>query len=131
MKSAYPIIITKDKEFYVVSIPDFEIGTQGETLAEAISMARDAIGMCGCYMEDDGKTLPTPSTANGIKAKDGELVTLVDVDFTEYRRKTEQKVVKKNCTLPSWLCYEAEKANINFSQVLQIALKEELRITDR
>ena len=41
------------------------------------------------------------------------------------------KVVKKNCTLPSWLCYEAEKANINFSQVLQAALKKELNITDR
>ena len=41
------------------------------------------------------------------------------------------KVVKKNCTLPSWLCYEAEKANINFSQVLQSALKKELNITDR
>ncbi len=36
-------------DFYVVSIPDFQIGTQGETLAEAMEMARDAIGMCGCY----------------------------------------------------------------------------------
>ena len=49
MKQAYPIIITKDADFYVVSIPDFQIGTQGETLAEAMEMARDAIGMCGCY----------------------------------------------------------------------------------
>ena len=131
MKNVYPIVIVKDKDYYVVSIPDFETGTQGETLAEAISMSRDAIGMCGCYMEDDGKELPTPSNVSEMRVKDGELVTLVDVDFTEYRRKNELKVVKKNCTIPSWLCYEAEKANINFSQVLQVALKEELHITDR
>ncbi|MDO4381259.1 MAG: HicB family protein, partial [Clostridia bacterium] len=40
----------------------------------------------------------------------------------------EMRTVKKNCTLPSWLCYEAEKANINFSAVLQAALKRELHI---
>ena len=53
MKQAYPVIITKDKDFFVASIPDFETGTQGESLAEAIEMARDAIGMCGCYMQDE------------------------------------------------------------------------------
>lgn len=55
VKQAYPIIITKNADFYVVSIPDFQIGTQGETLAEAMEMARDAIGMCGCYMQDEKK----------------------------------------------------------------------------
>ncbi len=38
------------------------------------------------------------------------------------------KTVKKNCTIPLWLCIEAEKANINFSKTLQKALKEELGI---
>lgn len=36
------------------------------------------------------------------------------------------KTVRKNCTVPYWLCSEAEKAHINFSQVLQDALKKEL-----
>lgn len=57
VKQAYPIIITKNADFYVVSIPDFQIGTQGETLAEAMEMARDAIGMCGCYMQDEKKRI--------------------------------------------------------------------------
>ena len=48
-----------------------------------------------------------------------------------YQEGCEMKVVKKNCTLPSWLCYEAEKATINFSQALQAALKRELNIADR
>lgn len=131
MKNTYPIILIPDTNGYTVYIPDFDINTQGVNVTEAIIMSRDAIGIIGIDMEDDGRTLPTPSTVHDIKAKDGELITLVDVDFTEYRRKYGQKVVKKNCTLPSWLCYEAEKANINFSQVLQMALKQELHITDR
>lgn len=131
MKKAYPIILTPDSGGYVVYIPDFNANTQGNDLAEAIEMARDAIGIMGIDMEDDKKALPEPSSTANFKVNENELVSLVDVDFSEYRRKNEMKVVKKNCTLPSWLCYEAEKANINFSQVLQAALKKELNITDR
>lgn len=131
MKKAYPIILTPDSGGYVVYIPDFNANTQGNDLAEAIEMARDAIGIMGIDMEDDKKALPEPSSTADFKVNENELVSLVDVDFSEYRRKNEMKVVKKNCTLPSWLCYEAEKANINFSQVLQAALKKELNITNR
>ena len=131
MKKAYPIILTPDSDGYTVYIPDFNANTQGNDLAEAIEMARDAIGIMGIDMEDDKKVLPEPSSTANFKVNENELVSLVDVDFSEYRRKNEMKVVKKNCTLPSWLCYEAEKTNINFSQVLQAALKKELNITDR
>lgn len=131
MKKSYPIVLTQEKEGYAVYIPDFDANTQGENLTDAIEMARDAIGLMGIDMEDDNKSLPIPSETKKIKAKDSEIVSLVDVDFSEYRKKNEQRVVKKNCTLPSWLCHEAEKANINFSQVLQSALKKELHIADR
>ncbi len=100
-------------------------------MTEAIEMARDAIGLMGIDMEDDGKALPNPRTLKSILTAEGAIVSLVDVDFAEYRRKNEMRAVKKNCTLPSWLCYEAEKANINFSQALQAELKRELHITDR
>ncbi len=130
MKNSYPIILTKEDVGYTVYIPDFDIGTQGDDLTEAIEMARDAIGIMGVDMEDDGKTIPVATNVNDIIHNIEQIVSLVDVDFVEYRRKNEMKVVKKNCTLPSWLCYEAEKANINFSQALQAALKRELKITD-
>lgn len=131
MKNSYPIILTPEEKGFTVFIPDFNINTQGDDLTEAIEMARDAIGLVGIDMEDDGKTIPAASSVNDIKHAERQFISLVDVDFAEYRRKNEIKVVKKNCTLPSWLCYEAEKANINFSQVLQAALKRELNITDR
>lgn len=128
MKQTYPIVIKKTSSGYVVYIPDFDINTEGADITEAIEMARDAIGIMGIDMEDDKKKLPEPTAFDRIKLKSNEFITLVDVDFYEYRRKNETKVVKKNCTLPSWLCYEAEKANINFSQLLQNAIKEELKI---
>lgn len=131
MKNSYPIILTPEEKGFTVYIPDFDINTEGDDLTEAIEMARDAIGLMGIDMEDDGKALPNPRALKSVSATGGAVVSLVDVDFAEYRRKNEMRVVKKNCTLPSWLCYEAEKANINFSQALQAALKRELHITDR
>lgn len=130
MKQAYPVIFTPDKTGFTAFIPDFEINTQGDDLCDVIEMSRDAIGLMGIDLEDDKKTLPTPSKLDDVKKDPCDIVTLVDVDFTEYRRKNERRTVKKNCTLPSWLCYEAEQANINFSQVLQDALKRELDITE-
>ncbi len=133
MKETYPIILTPDSNDYIVYIPDFSINTQGNNLTEAIEMARDAIGLMGIDMEDDKKQLPKPSSIKDISfnIKDDEIVTLVDVDFSEYRRKNDLKTVKKNCTIPSWLNFEAEKAGVNFSAVLQNALKNELNITER
>lgn len=128
MTNAYPIIMTKGKEFFVVFIPDFNINTQGQDIPEAMEMARDAIGVMGIDMQDDGEALPPASTLASIQAgaPAASIVSLVDVDFDEYRRKNDMRSVKKNCTIPSWLNFEAEKAGINFSAVLQAALKQEL-----
>lgn len=128
MKNAYPIILTQGQKYVVVSIPDFDINTQGEDFADAMEMARDAIGLMGIDMQDDGKELPTPTPISELTVENS-VVTLVDIDFDIYRRKNELRAVKKNCTIPSWLNYEAEKANINFSQVLQNALMEQLKIS--
>lgn len=127
MKEVYPIILNKGKSHIIVFVPDFNINTQGKDFAEAIEMARDAIGIMGIDMQDDNIEIPAPSDISKISTENG-IITLVDVDFDEYRRKNEVRAVKKNCTLPSWLCYEAEKANVNFSQVLQNALMEQLHI---
>lgn len=133
MKRAYPVLLTPDESGYVVYVPDFDIYTEGKTLADAMEMARDAIGLMGIDREDDGKALPEASTVAAAQAaaEEGTLVTLVDVDFAEYRRQNDQRSVKKNCTIPSWLNAEAERAGVNFSAVLQAALKEELHLQHR
>ena len=116
MKSAYPSVMT-----------------QGKDVPDAIEMARDAIGLMGIDMQDDGEALPEASSLASVQAEapSGAIVSLVDVDFAEYRRKNDLRVVKKNCTIPSWLNFEAERAGVNFSAVLQAALKSELHIASR
>ena len=129
MKSAYPVIFTKlDDGAYMSYVPDFKINTQGTDLAEAIYMARDAIGLTGIDMQDDKKPLPTPSDIHAIHHETEDIVSMVDIDFDEYRRKNDLRTIRKNVTIPSWLNEEAERAKINFSAVLQQALKEKLNI---
>ena len=128
MKNSYPIILTPDAGGYVVEIPDFAIGTQGDSIPEAMEMARDAIGLMGIDMEDDGKSLPIPSTLESVSKGPGAIVTLVDVDFPEYRRQNDMRSVRRNVSLPCWLNAAAEKAGINVSAVLQAALKQQLHL---
>ena len=133
MKSAFPIVMTQGEEFIMVFIPDFNINTQGKNIPDAIEMARDAIGIMGIDMQDDGEALPEASNLANVQAgsPSGSIVSLVDVNFAEYRKKNDMRSVKKNCTIPSWLNFEAEKAGVNFSAVLQAALKNELHITEK
>jgi len=125
VKQAYPIILTPVKDDfkgYAVMVPDLEIYTQGSVIAEAIDMARDAIGMWICFEQDEGRNIPEPGNIDTIQAKPGEIKTLVDIDIDEYRRAHDNRTVRKNLTLPSWLNTMAEKAGVNFSQILQDAL---------
>ena len=85
MKLVYPVIFTEDPAGgYMAYVPDLEINTQGEDLAEAIAMARDAMGLVGIDMEDDGKPFPAPS--QHVDCPVGGIVSLVDVDLVAYRR---------------------------------------------
>jgi len=121
-KGAYPIVLSPESEGgYFVIIPDFGRSTQGEDIADAMEMARDAIGLLGIDMEDEGKEIPQPNSVK-YDVEKRDIVTLVDVDFAEYRKKVDNRAVKKNCTIPYWLNVEAERAGINFSKLLQEAI---------
>ena len=134
MKAVYPVIFTKTEEgTYLVEVPDMEILTEGEDLQNAIEMARDAIGIKGICIEDDAKPIPAASASidasNGTFSEDGEsFVSMVDIDFDIYRRKIDNRSVRRNVTLPNWLNKEAEDAGLNVSGVLREALMKKLGI---
>lgn len=141
MKQVYPVFIAEYKKDFLVYVPDMDIYTEGKTMADAIEMARDAIGLKGIDFEDDAKTIPSPSPRETAIAKargnqdifdySTGILTLVDVNFTEYRRRMDNKAVRRNVTLPNWLDAEAEKAQINVSRVLQEALINVLGLSRR
>lgn len=138
MKQVYPVIFTQldDKKHTVlIEVPDLEILTEGFGMPNAIEMARDAIGLKVITMEDQKEKIPNPrmikeiDALQGTFAQEGEgLVSMVDVDFAEYRRRMDNKAVRRNVTLPNWLNQEAEKAHINVSGVLQEALMLKLGV---
>ena len=128
MKIAYPVRFTPTPEGFVTHIPDFDVGTQGHNLEDAIEMSRDIIGLMGIDAQDDGKSIPTPSKIEDIEAGAGEFVSYVDIDFDEYRRREEARAVRRNVSLPAYLDAEAKKAGLNVSAILQNALKAELNI---
>lgn len=129
MKSAYPIILSPADKGFVVYVPDLDINTEGDTIADAIEMARDAIGLWGICRQDTGNEIPIPKSMTP-KHKPDEIVSIVDVDFDFYRRVNEMRTVRKNVTIPSWLNELAEKNKINFSAALQEGLKHQLNITE-
>lgn len=134
MKYAYPVIFTKtedEKDTVLIEVPDLKILTEGYGVANSIEMARDAIGLSGIALEDMDSVIPGPSEMGEIDLKKSEFasvgksyVSLVDVDFAKYRKKVDNKMVRKNVTIPNWLNKAAEKEKINVSKVLQEALME-------
>lgn len=135
MKNVYPVFFTKTDTVVLVEVPDLEILTEGKNMTDAIEMARDAIELKCVSMEDDGTEIPLPSEINdldvnnGVFAEEGAtVISFVDIDSGDYRRKIDTKTVRKNVTIPSWLNYEAEHAGINVSRVLQEALMDVLKV---
>lgn len=138
MKSVYPVFLTQTDTVVLVEVPDLEILTEGKDISDAIEMARDAIELKCVSLEDGGINIPQPSDITRLNASEGTfseegktVVSLVDVDPSEYRRKIDTKTVRRNVALPSWLNYEAEQAGINVSRVLQEALMSTLNLERR
>lgn len=135
MKNVYPVLFTEVDDCVLVEVPDLEILTEGKNVKEAIEMARDAIELQCVSREDHGEAIPEPSEIKDLDVSKGTFsnegktfISLVDIDPVEYRRKIDNKAVRRNVTLPSWLNYEAEHAGINVSKVLQNALMQTLNI---
>lgn len=129
MTNVYPVIFTQVDEKILIEVPDLNILTEGLNIADAIEMARDAIGLKVISLQDDSIDIPPASQLDKIRLEDGKFtefgngyISLVDIDFVEYRKKIDNKTVRRNVTLPNWLNQEAEKAHLNVSKVLQEAL---------
>ena len=127
MNLVYPVIMKEFDTGILVKIPAFNCSTQGEDYADAVYMARDAISAIAISYEDDGQKLPEADF--NIKTAENEIIALIDVDLTAYRRRYDNRSVRKNCTIPNWLNMEAERQGINFSAVLTEALKKKLKET--
>ena len=138
MLSIYPACFFKEATGYSVVFPDLNhLATCGDTLEEAIEMAVDCLAGYLYTLKKEHQEAPKPSDMSSIDpaAIAAELdlptgeafVNMVSVDVNDYAKAHFERSVKKTLTIPAWLNDAALEKNINFSQVLQEALKEKLR----
>ena len=131
MKYAYPAVFRPEEKGFSIFFPDIKMGgTQGDDITDGLEMAHDFLVGALIYLEDSGEDIPQPSEIKSLGLSEGEFASFVSVDTNEHRRKHDNKAVKKTLTLPAWLNARAEAENVNFSQILQKALKEELKIVE-
>lgn len=126
-KYVYPAVFTDEGNGYSVFFRDLEgCYTCGDTLEEAIEMAEDALSFTLYDYEKEGKAIPRPVGNYELGKKD--FINYIRCDTEEYHRMNNNKAIKKTLSIPEWLNEKAMAAGLNFSQVLQEALKEKLNI---
>jgi predicted RNase H-like HicB family nuclease len=127
MKYVYPAIFTTEEKGYSVFFPDLEgCYTCGDDLGDALKMAEDILAFTLYDYEKGHKAIPAPSELKLIDVESNEFVNYISCDTIEYRKMHNNKSVKKTLTVPEWLNEEATEKGINFSAVLQDALKTQL-----
>lgn len=123
----YPAIFTYEDDGISVEFPDLPgYLTCADTTEDAIKMAKEALGLHLYDMEEENETIPVASNISDLSLEKNQIPILIDINMVLHRKAIENTSVKKTLTIPQWLNKEAERHNINFSQVLQEALKQQL-----
>lgn len=141
MLSMYPACFYKEDDGYSVIFPDLNyLATQGDSFEDAMEMAVECLAGYLYTAQRDGEDVPAPSKLGDIdpvavsKELDPDMpvgeciVNLVSVDVAEYAKRHFEKSVKKTLSIPAWLNDAAVAQGVNFSRVLQKALKDELHL---
>ncbi|HFU4464060.1 TPA: type II toxin-antitoxin system HicB family antitoxin [Streptococcus suis] len=125
---------------YFVHFPDFEhSATQGESMADAMAMASDWLGITLADIIETGREVPAPSDINKLSLVDNDpfkndpefsesydltksFISLVMVDVADYLG--SQEPIKKTLTIPRWADRLGRELGLNFSQTLTDAIAE-------
>lgn len=125
----YPaVFIYEPGKGIAVDFPDLKCATSGTNDDDALLSARELLGCVLNGLEEDGEDIPAPTPLSEIKTKENERAVLIDVYMPSVRLANVNRAVSRTVTLPAWLNAAALERNINFSQVLQEALKAQLHI---
>lgn len=125
----YPaIFIYEPGKEIAVDFPDLKCATSGTNDDDAFLSARELLGCVLYGLEEDEEDIPSPTPLSKIQVKENERAVLIDVYMPSIRMSNINRSVNRTVTLPAWLNAAALERNINFSQVLQDALKAQLHI---
>jgi hypothetical protein len=133
----YPAIVTKEDGVYYVGLVDFDrledgninyYATYSEDLEKVSTAIRESLALYLADLLDMRKEFPEPSKLEDIKLKENQFIQVISVDPVYEAAKVTNVLKKKTVNIPAWLDIVAQEKKINFSQLLQKALKKELGI---
>lgn len=125
----YPAVLNYDDDGITITFPDLPgCVSCAQNDEEAYFMARDAMRGWLLVSEEYGDEIKDPTPLRALQLKENQRAFLVDVNLAFYREPYKNRSVKKTLTIPAWLNDLAEKENVNFSYVLQNALRKQLNV---
>lgn len=126
----YPAILSPcEDRAWEVFFPDLDnCFTAADSLGEALEQARCVLEDCLVHREMDKDEIPEPTPLQQIETPDGSLCQLVVAVMAPVRRAWSQRAVKKTLTIPSYLAELAEEHRVNYSALLQRALRDEMDV---
>lgn len=128
----YPAIFDYAEDGISIEFPDLPGCLPcAHTTEEAVKNAREAMALHLYGMEQDNDLIPEPTPVTKIRAGENQAVVLVEVWMPPFRDEVEQRAIKKTLTIPKWLDDLAQEQHVNFSHLLQDALKQYLGVKDR
>ena len=127
----YPAIFVYENDGISIEFPDLPgCLSCADTDEEALYMAKDALRGYLLTCEDMNLDIAAPTPLKDVLTDDNEKAVLIDVCLAYYRKANKSRSIKKTLSIPAWLNDAAEREKINFSFVLQSALKEQLHIQE-
>ena len=126
----FPAIFNFADDGISVTFPDLPgCFSYGNDEIHALSNAKEALELHIFGMEDDKETIPTPSHIRALTTEKNESIVLIDIWMKPVRDFMKNKAIKKTLTIPKWLNDVAIENDVNFSQLLQVAIKNYLGIS--
>ena len=130
-KYIYPAVFDYAEDGISIEFPDLPgCFSCADTDEEALLMAEEVLGLYMENLESDGETIPEPTVLKDLLVNGNQKTVLISVWMPLVRKAINNKSIKKSVTIPQWLDMMAREQDINFSYVLQEALKRELNIVE-
>lgn len=123
---SYTAVFSRDDDGWLVEFPDLErCSTNADSLEEAIIQANNILEDYMAILERDNYVIPEATPYEKINAKNKQRIV---VPMQNARLRWQNKIVKRTVTLPAWIEQRAIEEGLNFSQILQSALKRKFRV---
>lgn len=127
----YPAVFDYDDDGITITFPDLPgCISCADNDEDALYMAKDVLKGYLLTAEEFGDNIPKPTPLQHVETSGRQRSALINVNLALYREAYKKQAVKKTLTIPRWLNEAANNEGLNFSQVLQHALVEQLHTDD-